>query len=72
MELDSFCPAHKTCLEHQILFLVVILVLATNFCFGGKKEMGKMILEILEAEITYHCQRTGAESPLNKQREITL
>lgn len=29
-----------------------------------------MILEILEAEITYRSKRTGVENPLNKRCEI--
>lgn len=46
---------------------------AINFCLAeAGKRWGKMILEILEAEITYHCKRTGVENPLNKRCEITL
>lgn len=46
---------------------------AINFCLGGLggRDGGKMILEVLEAEITYYNKRIGVENPLNKQCEIT-
>lgn len=51
---------------------MVILVLSTSALGGWGEEMGgKMILEVLEAEITYYNKRIGVENPLNKQCEIT-